>query len=655
MSATAIDTQKVERVLADPRLKDLTREFALDRAAIDNNARTVALSFASEVPVERYFGQEVLDCTDKACDLSRLRRGGALLMDHNARDQVGVVEKCEVAGRKCRAVVRFSRSARGQEIFQDVIDGIRSLVSVGYQVKNMVLEQSGQESGDRYRVTEWEPYEISLVSIPADDSVGVGRSKLKAQETPTTSNQSRTMSTETAAPAASPATPAAPVVTQVRQDPPAPANDSRLREIIAIGSNFNVPQARVNQAILQNETLDQFRQWVMETHLKATPVAVAQNIGMNRTEKRRYSMTRAINRLANRQPLEGLEKECSDAAAKQYKREEPAGGFIMPHDIAEFADRDMVAAMLRVSPSLGMSRYGQQLQRAMGAGNFTAAGALIAEDFLGGSFIELLRNRTLLTQLGVGTMSGLVGNVVIPRQSGAATAYWLAEGEAVTATNQTFAQVGGTPKRLSAQTSYSKQLLAQSSLDAEALVRDDHVRIIAIAKDLAGIAGTGGAQPRGILNGPLTDATGGGNNITAITFGTSATRANLLTFMSSIQTANADIGTMQWLVNPNTRAKWQSIAQVPNYPVYLTSDEGVTIGYPTPFTNQIGTAGTFANRAIFGAWGQAMFLDWAGYDVIVDPYTRAAYNEVVTTVNLFTDFVVRHWPSFAISADSAAQ
>ncbi len=133
------------------------------------------------------------------------------------------------------------------------------------------------------------------------------------------------------------------------------------------------------------------------------------------------------------------------------------------------------------------------------------------------------------------------------------------------------------------------------------------------------------------------------------------TRANLLSFMSSIQTANADLGTMQWLVNPNTRAKWQSLVQVANYPVYLTNDEGMTIGYPTPFTNQIGTSGAFANRAIFGAWGQAMFCDWAGYDIVVDPYTRAANNEVVVTVNLMTDFIVRHWPSFAISDASAAQ
>ena len=447
-----------------------------------------------------------------------------------------------------------------------------------------------------------------------------------------------------------PAPAPAPVVT--RSEPPAAGAANRISEIVAIGANFKVPQERINKALVENEPLDLFRAWVMENHLKATPVSVPPTIGMDRAQKRRYSLTRAINRIASHQPLDGLERECSDECARKFRRESPTAGFIMPHDVSEFSDREMVAAMLRVSPSLGMTAYGRNLQRGLAAGNFASAGALIAEDFLGGSFIEMLRNRALLTQLGVGTMSGLVGNVVIPRQSTAATAYWLAEGEAVTATQQNFAQVGGTPKRLAAQTAYSKQLLAQSSLDAEALVRDDHIRVIALAKDLAGISGTGGAQPRGILNGPTSASDG--NNISTVTFGGAATRANLLTFMSSIQTANADIGTMQWLVNPTTRARWQAIPQTPNYPVYLTSDEGQTIGYPTPFTNQIGTSGTFANRAIFGAWGQAMFLDWAGYDVVVDPYTRAANNEVVVTVNLFTDFVVRHWPSFAISTDTAA-
>jgi HK97 family phage major capsid protein/HK97 family phage prohead protease len=634
--------------LSDSRLKAMSREFNVERGSMDADKRTVELSFASEAPVERFFGNEILECTDKACDLSRLRQQAPLLLNHDPEDQIGVVESCQIKGGKARAVVRFSknRSKHGLDIFQDVQDGIRSLVSVGYRVKNMVLAEKNTDAGDSYRVDSWEPYEISLVSIPADASVGVGRSQPQPLEKPKTN-----MSAEN--------TPAAPAVT-VAERAPAPSNANVTRKdevanIRAIGENFKVSSERVMDAIVNGESLDSFRKFVVEDHLKATAVSQPAVIGMNKKEKRRYSLTRAINLLSQNRPLDGLEKEASDAASKQYRREAHAGGFIMPHDMAEYADPEMTAAMLRVSPSLANSRYGQNLQRQLQTNNFAQAGSLVATDFLGGSFIELLRNRTLLTQLGVGTMSGLVGNIAIPRQSGAATAYWLAEGDAVTDTKQSFAQLAATPRRLAARTAYSKQLLAQSSLDAEALVRDDHVRIIAIAKDLAGIQGTGGSQPMGILNGPTTDSTGGGNNITSVTFGTAPTWANVVKFEQQIQSANADLGTMQWLTNPTVRAKWKTTVKVPNYPVFLSGDDNMTNGYPVNITNQIATTGGNANKAIFGAWGQAMFFDWAGYDVVVDPYTQAANNQVVVTVNLFTDFGVRHWPSFCVSTDSAAQ
>ena len=629
--------------LKDKRLRTMEREFTFERGTIDEGKRTVELSFASGTPVERWFGDEVLEISEKAVDMGRMRGNAPLLVNHNPEDQIGVVEKAYIDGGKCRAVVRFSKAARAQEIFQDVLDGIRSLVSVGYKVKNMVLQEENEEAGDSYRVDSWEPYEISLVSIPADTSVGVGRAQPQARETPSTMD-----------PVTAPAAPA-PTPVEVRQPAPEMSESTRMGEIRAIGSHFNVPQDRVIAALANNEPLDEFRRWVLEDHLKATPVQSPPVIGMNKKERRRYSLCRAINRLGSNQPLDGLEKEASDAAAKLYRREPHAAGFIMPHDVSMEGDAEMAQAMLRVSPTLRHTAYGQAMQRQLQTNVFAQAGALVAVDFLAGSFIELLRNRVLLTQLGVGTMSGLVGNVAIPRQNLAATAYWLAEGDAVTATKQSFAQLAATPRRLAAQTAYSKQLLAQSSLDAEALVRDDHVRIIAIAKDLAGIAGTGGAQPLGILNGPTTDSTGGGNNVTTVTFGAAATWANVVKFEQQIQTANADLGTMQWLTNPTVRGKWKTAVKVANYPVFLCSDDNTVNGYPTNITNQLGTTGTHANKCIFAAWGQAMFFDWAGYDVVVDPYTQAANNQVVVTVNLFTDFGVRHWPSFAISTDSGAQ
>lgn len=166
--------------LNDKRFRSMERTFTVDRAGIDKEARTVPLSFASENPVERWFGREILDITKDACDLERLRNGGAILVNHDWDDQVGVVLEASIdpGTKKARCVAKFSRSTRGDEIFQDITDGIRSLVSVGYIVRKMVL-QSVEDGVETHRVTEWQPFEVSVVAVPADTSVGVGRAQPK--------------------------------------------------------------------------------------------------------------------------------------------------------------------------------------------------------------------------------------------------------------------------------------------------------------------------------------------------------------------------------------------------------------------------------------------------------------------------------------------
>jgi HK97 family phage major capsid protein/HK97 family phage prohead protease len=155
-----------------------TREtrFCSFTRAIDRKARTVELSFSSETPVERSWGTEILDHGKKSVRLGRLRTGGPLLVDHDARDIVGVIESVRVdADLTGRAVVRFGKSARAEEVFQDVQDGIRSNVSVAYIIYDAVEEKTKDSSLPTLRITDWEPYEISLVSVPADTAVGVGR------------------------------------------------------------------------------------------------------------------------------------------------------------------------------------------------------------------------------------------------------------------------------------------------------------------------------------------------------------------------------------------------------------------------------------------------------------------------------------------------
>ena len=163
----------------------LHRAFLVKRETVDAAARTVELAFASETPYERYWGIEVLDCSPGAVRLDRLTSGGPLLCDHDTTDQVGVIESVHIgADRVCRAVVRFGKSVRASEVFQDVVDGIRQNVSVGYQIHAaVVVGAADNEDGEiemeetaTYRITDWTPYEVSIVSCPADSSVGIGRS-----------------------------------------------------------------------------------------------------------------------------------------------------------------------------------------------------------------------------------------------------------------------------------------------------------------------------------------------------------------------------------------------------------------------------------------------------------------------------------------------
>lgn len=169
------------------QLRDISgkalRSLQVDRANINTELRTATLSFASETPYERWWGIEILDCTSTSMRQSRLLSGANLLCDHNTKDVVGVVESVEIGSdRVARAVVRFGKSERAEEVWQDVIDGIRRNVSVGYMIHKAQLVETA-DGVETYRVTDWEPYEVSLVSVPADPSVGVGRS-LQTSDTP---------------------------------------------------------------------------------------------------------------------------------------------------------------------------------------------------------------------------------------------------------------------------------------------------------------------------------------------------------------------------------------------------------------------------------------------------------------------------------------
>lgn len=669
-----------ERKASDKPLPDFNKGSlvrTMEVRSTDTANRTVELAFSSEIEVERWYGIEILDHSPESVRLDRLRDGGALLVDHDWTDQVGVVESVSIdADRRGRAVVRFGRSARADEIFNDIVDGIRKHVSVGYRVLAAKLEETRDEWQDVYRITEWEPYEISIVSVPADNSVGVGRALDKPQEEQRASKPDTAGTVEVPAPTnivsegirmekilrdASGNLVRALVneegkITQVLEvlerageaEQQAlrrgqQAEQARVRSITEMGEKYNARDLALT-AIGNGTTAEEFQRSLLD-HLNnpqrepANPAGgdgsrsgskplsemPSSIIGMNEKDIRRYSIFNVVRALANpndaaAQRAAAFEIECSHAAQQQYGRN--AKGILIPDDVLRAFN-------------------------AGGAAN-TPAGAttgqnLVATDFLASSFIDLLRPRTTIMRLAR-TMGGLVGNVDIPKQTGGATAYWIGEGEDAKETTPTIGQLGLSPKTVAAYTDITRRLLMQSTPDAEAIVRGDLVAAIAQAIDYAGYYGSGSDnQPLGLAN-----YTG----INAVPFaGTNPTYAELVQMETEIAADDADVNNMAYVLNARGRGAAKTTPKFANgTDAGVIWEPGNTLnGYRAEVTNQIKAGDVF-----FGNFADLVVGMWGGLDMTVDPYSLSKSGGLRIVVFQDVDFAVRRVESFTLGRKPAA-
>ena len=630
------------------------RSFEIRAEDLDKESRTIELSFSSEMPVSRWGYIEILSHEPGHIRLERLKRGGALLVEHDPKDHVGVVSEIRVdtGARKLRAKGRFGKSARAEEVFQDVVDEIKTNVSVRYQVyrweevdsKTMSTElaqMAAAEGVKVFRAVDWEPAEVSIVSIPADVSVGVGRN-----HEPLTNNNShlgeRAMGNETKPPAQGSE---AVDVEQIRVKADKDARE-RVSEIYALTDKFASKVPSINElrelAMAKNWPVDQYRKELLEKMATSRAIDTkadddrSADLGLSDKEVQQYSILRAIRGVADGK-FDGLEREASEALSKKIGRT-AKGFFLAPEAMRAGFGGSLPADLANI-----LSRHGISAQRDLSAGVANKGGFLVGTDVLVGSMIELLRNRPKLAQLGVRTLSGLVGNVAIPKVSGGATAYWLPEDGSVNKSDQAFGQLGLVPHRLVGDTAYSKELINQTSLDVEAFVREDLMTVLAIEKDRVGITGVGAAgEPLGIMN-----TTG---LATAVTFGGAPTWAKVVEFETNVADNNADVATQAYLTTPAVRGKWKTTVKVSNTAEFLWEKDGSVNGYRAEITKQVP-----GNKVIHGNFADAIFADWAGIDVVVDPYSLKKSGQIEITITLWTDFGVRHPVSFCVSADSGAQ
>lgn len=414
---------------------------------------------------------------------------------------------------------------------------------------------------------------------------------------------------------------------------------AEVNEITALGNHFKCIED-ASAFIAEGKSLNDFRQHVLENVKKAQPVVTNPKLGMGKREVKSWSFLKAVREWANgggAHALTGVEKEASDATAGAIKM--TPKGFFIPHDIA--------ISNIAEANDLGAQAIKALIDQAgaiknLNATSFNAGGALVGTNLLTGSMIELLRNKPLVSTMGARSITGLVGNVAIPRLNGGATAYWLSEQGSIPGTDQSFGQLGLMPKKLAARTGYTKELMHQSDLSVEAIVRDDLTTILALAKDLAAINGTGGAQPLGILNQPT--------GLNSVTFGATPNRQKMTDFQMEVAVDNASRGALAYLTTPTVAGKLMNVLEAPNFPQWVWQgniDQGTIVGRPAFSTNQVP-----GNRVIYGNWNDLILADWAGIDVVVDPYTQAQNGVIVINITLMTDIGVRHTVSFCVSTDA---
>ena len=595
-------------------------------------SRTFEFPFSSEYPVKRYFGNEVLSHEDGAADLSRLNDGGAVLFNHNMDKPIGVVESAYIGeDKRGYAKIRFSRSKFASEILDDVKDGILRGISFGYSINEM------DETSDGMLARSWSVHELSVVTVPADPTIGFGRSLISPSQGNSITMEDKSPQQEIIS-AEESASPSVRTMEESTKETAVEAeksveidikaevqraideNNARTAAITSLCREFgkygaeeltdsliksNKSPAEAKAAILD---LVKNKAEAVNTPIRSTDMSTNE-VGLDQKEIKQFSFLRALNALANptdRQAQEAaaFEREVSDAASKKY--EKPANGILVPNEV---------------------------LQRDLNVGTATAGGNLVPTELLAGSFIDILRKRMAVMATNPTMLTGLSGNVSIPRMTSTSTAYFVGESGAPTESQQAFDQVNMTPKTIGAFVDYSRRLLLQSSIDVETMIRDDIAKVIATKLDNAAIYGSGSSnEPLGIK-----DTTGVGTQ-TITTFGTFAEYIGMET---DVAAANADVANMYYLINASARGALKSTEKTSTSTANFVFENNEINGYPAIVSNQLAN-----NDVLFGDFSQFVIGMWSGLDLTVDPYANATSGSVRIIALQDVDFAVKQPTAF---------
>lgn len=542
--------------------------------SINESDRTVELSFASEEPVirkiEGEFYNEILLCSPENVDLNRLNDGAPVLVEHDAMRQVGIVENaCVDMDKVCRATVRFSALGTAQTIFGMIQEGIRPKVSVGYNIRDYYLD------GNDLIITRWEPYEISSVSTPADNSVGVGRSlnsnsELNLEE----KNQMEEQNMEV----------------------------NQLEEIIESTEEVQEVIETIDEKVSAEEVLERS----FEQHKDSIVTAVKESLNKEVEDKRVYEL-QSIALVLDVNVDEAIN---SGISVEEFKRSLNKDNKSIDKEI-EIMKKTLIQSAMEDASKLdgferGINGYTIDLNQMVRGVNdttstVTAAGAVKTETT--DDYIRTLLARSVLGTLPVTVYGGLAGrgNLAVPKSTGVApAAKFYAEDEPVVLSVAGFEKVTLKPRHFAAGIPVTKAMrLSNSNIDR--YVTDEILRYCSNGLEQAVFA-----QIQATV--PVIETADSGT----------LTEADVQGAISALGTANVNVDDCVAIVHPKTLAKLRltpvlnnvaAVAMVAGHRYDMWLNDEVRVIESTLVAEETVLIGDFRS-VIFANWVEGQELDF---------------------------------------------
>lgn len=669
---TSLSTLHYEQALLGR--KKFQRFYTIERAepieARDD--RTVDVIFSSDEPVEMWFGTEQLLHGRENVDLSYFNaKRSPLLIDHrrSSDSQIGVIESGHLEDGKGWGTVRFGTGAKADEYYKDVLSGIRSCISVGYDVSKWDVNEEDKKN-PIYIATFWTPREISLVTFPADDTVGVIRSErsdfmFELQPEEDDDVLTRSLMDEEGIPAPEDAAERQQVSQQVDpendspvspEDVPEPEggeSDSESRSsaetqagagdgyaaeahnIFEMARQLGVEMERAYRAVRDQQP---FREFAMQLTQELTnarlgpdgqiqldPEARYEGLDVDAKDAENFSLGRLIASChpEYQENVGGEEREICEAEAKERAK---AGiktrGFAIPGSIvshsARYHQERVLERMLHHRTTLT-------------AGTDATAGHLIDSELRPENLIEWLYGEFAVSRAATWLLNAK-GNIAIPKQNGRTVAAWGTETATAAESNPTFELLELSPKELKVLTPFTKTFAIQSSIDAENLVRRDIMRGLGEALDTALLYGTGtNGQISGVSQIEEIKKAASPKQKISYDKTTGLTYANCLEAVEKIGSANAAGPGMEWITSWAFWKQAKGTAMLTNGSVPIWYEEKICDFTATP-TSQVkqGTLGSVANadHGWIGNWMYLLVAMWGGMDILVDPFTLADSGQI---------------------------